>query len=453
MRQDHDIARRLRTWALGSALGLAAAVAQPGMAQPLAAPPAAGASTPGSELTIFHVVFGPGDMIWEKFEHNALWVHDPVQGTDHVYNYGAFDFDQPGYWGRFVRGDWLYWLAVSDISNTIYAYQFVYDRSIVAQELNLTPAQRARLRDFLEWNAHPENREYYYDYYYDNCSTRIRDAIDYALDGRLRAATEDSLTGTSFRWHSDRLVADDPAVLTGLLVGLGGRADREINAWEEMFLPGKVQEQLRRLEVPDEQGRRVPLVAEERVIHEAASREPVRSEPPRWGVWYLLAGAVLGAAFVGLARRAPGSRAARYAFAGLTGLWAAFVGTAGLLLAFLWAFTNHTIAHANENLLQFNPLMLTLVVLVPALAFGARWAARPALVLVGVVLALSVLGLLLSMLPGFDQANLPLIALALPAHLGLARAALTLSRRYEPTPAPAPSRQRRATRRRGAPAR
>jgi hypothetical protein len=91
-------------------------------------------------------------------------------------------------------------------------------------------------------------------------------------------------------------------------------------------------------------------------------------------------------------------------------------------------FTNHTVAHANENLLQFNPLLLALIPLAPALAFGARWAVRPAMVLTAAVVAMSVLGLLLKALPAFGQANLSMIALALPAHLGLGWAVYRLAR-------------------------
>jgi hypothetical protein len=400
-------------------------------------------ATPGSELTVYHVTMGPGDMVWEKFEHNAIWIHDPVRGTDHVYNYGAFDFDEPGYWGRFIRGYWRYWLDVSDIHRTVYIYRDFLNRSVYAQELNLTAAQRADLRDFLEWNALEENRYYFYDYFLDNCSTRIRDALDRVLGGRLRLATGDSLTGTTYRWHSDRLVADDVGTLTGLRVGLGPGADREINAWEEMFLPGKVRELLHRTQVPDEQGRMVPLVRQEMTLYEAVGRAPVRAMAPGWTGWYLLVGVVLGGLFAALGYGATRSRAARFGFAGASALWAAFLGTGGLILAFLWAFTNHAVAYRNENLLQLNPLALTLVLLVPALAFGARWAARPALAMMAVVAGLSVLGVLISPLPWFAQVNGSIIALVLPTYLGLLWATYTLSRAAgSAAPAPPTSRQR-----------
>lgn len=409
-----------RLWRLALVLVLALGVA-PAAAQPAGppAPAAPGGDEPGAELVVGVITMGQGDLVYELFGHNAIWVHDPVAGTDRVYNYGVFDFDSPGYWSRFVRGDWLYQLAVEELSRTLYAYEY-FNRSVRVQVLNLTPAKKRELRDFLEWNALPENREYLYDYYRDNCSTRVRDVLDRVLGGALSAATRGVPTGTSYRSHSERLIAGDRASYTGLLVGLGPAADREIDAWEEMFLPFKVEEQLRRLEVTDAAGRRVPLVQREATLFEAMGRAPVRAEPPRWLHWYLLAGLALGGGVVLLGRAAPRSRAARLGLSLAGGLWGALLGVFGMVLLALWTATNHQIAYRNENLLQINPLALGLIVLLPALLFGARWAARPARLLALGLAACSLLGLLLKALPPFDQHNYAVIAFALPVHLALA---------------------------------
>ncbi|HEV2149518.1 MAG TPA: DUF4105 domain-containing protein [Longimicrobiaceae bacterium] len=414
---SHTLRAPLRRALTVFALVLAALAPAPLAAQ--AAPAPSAGAAPGSELDVFLVTMGQGDMVWEKFGHNAIWIHDPVAGTDYVYNYGLFDFNSPGYWQRFLKGNWLYELGVSDIDRTMYQYRH-FNRSVQAQELNLTPAQKAELQAFLEWNARPENREYLYDYYRDNCSTRIRDVIDRVIGGRLRAATMGEPTGTTYRWHSERLIAEDRPAYFGLLGGLGPAADRPIDAWEEMFLPGKVQEQVRTVRVPDESGRMVPLVAAEHTLFTAVGREPERAEPPFWLPWYLLAGLALGGALAGLGSAARRSRAARAGFAALGGFWSLVSGVGGALLLALWTLTNHQIAYRNENLFQFDPLSLALVVLVPALALGARWAARPARVLALTVAALSVAGFVLQALPGLDQVNGTMIAFTLPVHLGLA---------------------------------
>src|SRR5690554_5481762 len=92
---------RLRAMALAAVAAGAVAVVAPADA---AAQPPAAASEPGSELAIYLVTMGPGDAVWERFGHNALWVHDAATGQDLAYNYGMFDFDEPGYLRNFIRG-------------------------------------------------------------------------------------------------------------------------------------------------------------------------------------------------------------------------------------------------------------------------------------------------------------------------------------------------------------
>lgn len=385
----------------------------PAHASGQASPPA------GEELSVFLLTMGQGDLVWEKFGHNAIWIHDPVSGTDLVYNYGVFDFDSPGYWGRFVRGDWIYQLAVGTVGETLAAYRY-FDRTVVAQELNLSAAQKAELRDFLEWNARPENREYLYDYYADNCSTRLRDVLDRILGGGIRAQTAGAPTSTTYRWHSRRLIASDRLAYAGLAAGLGPAADRPISRWEEMFLPEKLMERVREVRV-ERGGELQPLVLREMVLYEAASREPVRDEPPSWLGWFLLLGVAVGALVVALGEATRrGSRAARFSLASLAALWGLVIGTGGLMLLGLWTLTNHTIAHANENLLHFDPLALGLALLVPATAYGARWAAAPAWWVAMTVAGISVLGFAAQLLPGLDQVNGEIIALLLPVHLAVA---------------------------------
>lgn len=383
------------------------------------------ATTDPVELQIFLVTMGQGDEVWEKFGHNAIWIHDQAQGTDWVYNYGVFDFNSPGYWGRFVKGDWIYQLAVADIYQTLRAYRY-YDRTVTAQELDLTPAEARELQTFLEWNARPENSEYLYDYFRDNCSTRVRDVLDQVLGGALYQATADVPTNTTYRWHSHRLVQGDVATYSGLSLAMGPASDRPISRWEEMFLPMKLQERVRELQVADSAGNLRPLVKTEQVLYEATQRAP---EPlivaPVMGR-YLLVGCALGALLLLLAWGGAGQGwwrgAARAGFALVAGGWALLSGGFGVLLAALWSMTNHSISYYNENLLQVTPLVLPLALLLPALVFGARWARRPALWLSGAVALSSGIGLLAQLLPWFDQANGDIIALALPSNLALAAA-------------------------------
>ncbi|MBA3258222.1 MAG: DUF4105 domain-containing protein [Gemmatimonadales bacterium] len=376
----------------------------------------------GSHLTVYLMTMGPGEQVWERFGHNAIWIHDPVAGTDQAYNYGLFDLGQEDFLPRFVRGEMWYWMAGFPAER--YVQSYVRDnRSVWLQELELPPEARHELQEFLRRNELPENRFYHYDYYRDNCSTRVRDAIDRVIGGRIASQTGDSPAGTTYRFHTQRLNTNDPPIFTGLLLALGEGVDRPISVWEEMFLPLAMREHLRRVTVAGPGGAPVPLVKSERTLFESTAPPPPAA-PPRWLHWYLSLGVALGAAVAGLGafRR---NRAARLGFAVLIATWGLAVGLAGVVLAGLWGFTDHVMAHRNENLFQVNPLALALVVLGP-LAAGGR-AVRQARAVAIALAGLAVLGLVLQVLPGLDQVNGAIIALALPMHLGIAMALRRLS--------------------------
>ena len=430
---------RVRSRILLAALSLSAALAPAALPAQAGAPPLAVDARNAPPPRVVLLTMGPGSAVWERFGHNAIWVQDPATGIDHAFNYGMFDFAQENFLANFIRGRMEYWMEPFDARRMMGFYQ-QQNRTIWAQELNLTPRQAVALRDFLLWNARPENRLYRYDYYRDNCSTRVRDALDRVLGGVLQAASDSAPAGTTYRWHTARLTgvgAGDVPIYTALMGGLGPAADRPISKWEEMFLPEKLRDGVRAARVRDASGRLVPLMRSERVIYEA-TRPAERAAPPRWTLGYLLAGVALAAVLALLAVRARRSGAARFGFSAVAALWLLFAGTGGVVLAGLWAFTDHAIAYGNENLLQLSPLALPLVLLLPCLAYGARWAARWAVWLSLAVAALSLLGLALQAIPGLDQVNGPIVALALPANLSLAWCARRLAGWAHGRAAPAP---------------
>jgi Domain of unknown function (DUF4105) len=383
---------------------------------------------PGSHLTVYLMTMGPGRRVWERFGHNAIWIHDPDSGTDQAYNYGLFDFRQQNFLLRFIRGQMWYWMEGFPAERYIQTY--VRDnRSVWIQELNLPASARLELDQFLRWNERPENRFYHYDYYLDNCSTRVRDAIDRVIGGRIKAATERLPTGTTYRFHTLRLTANDLLVYTGLLLALGQGTDRPISAWEEMFLPMEVREHIRRVTLPGPDGVAVPLVKSERTLFESTAASPPDT-PPNWWPGYLLVGLMIGGAALGFSRgvgRVPGSG---WALGALVSVWALLGGLGGVVLAGMWGFTDHVMAYRNENLFQANPVSLLLVPVLPMARWRAGWI-RPAAVVAGALAALSVLGLVLKLVPGFHQLNGEVIALALPAHAGIALALRHLASRAQ----------------------
>ena len=415
MRHTHSTYRApgaRAAFACALAATLAGAIAPPLAGQRPAAPPERGA-----ELTISLVTMGQGDAVYERFGHNAIWVHDTLRHTDRQYNYGLFDFRQENFILRFVQGRMLYAMGGLDAASSMADYA-AHDRSIWVQELNLTPAQRADLRDFLVWNARPENRNYRYDYYLDNCSTRVRDALDRVLGGRIRAATDTVPAGTTFRFHTARLTTNDPLMFTGLMLGLGEPVDRPISRYEEMFLPLAFREHIRSIRVPGPGGAEVPLVRSEETVY-LSTTPGSPAAPPFWLPAYLLIGAALGGLFWYCGAHLQRSAGARAALAAAGGLWSLLAGLAGVILAGLWLFTDHSAAYRNENLFQFSPLALPLVALLPLTAYGRVRARRAARTLAMLLVGLGIAGILFKLVPGTRQVNGMLIALALPANLGL----------------------------------
>ena len=386
-------------------------------AAPCAARAQSAAREPGSELIVYHVIMGPGDAVWEKFGHNALWIRDTVAGTDVAYNWGVFDFTADDFIPRFLKGSMRYWVEAYPTRPMLDAYVHA-NRSIWTQELALTPAEKNALREFVQWNVREENRYYTYDYYRDNCSTRVRDALDRVLGGRLRAASDTVPTETTYRWHTRRLTQGLPLIYAGIDIMLGQPTDRPISQWEEMFLPMRLQHHLRDFALVEEDGSLRKLVVDERALF-TAERAPEPTEPPRSLPVFLAIGLAIAALIVLTARQASGGgRLSRLAAAGDVVIWPALFGIAGSLLLATWLFTNHDAAFPNENLLQLSPLALVLAVVAPVALRRGRWQ-RGAVMLATIIAGSSVAGLVLQLTPWFDQANGETIALALPVNLAL----------------------------------
>lgn len=382
--------------------------------------PRTAAAEPGDELTVYVLTFGPGDHAFFKFGHDAIWIHDesaprsvPIK-RDAVYNWGTFAFGDPALIPKFVQGRFMYWLSKQTIGLTVRLYQ-AENRSVVAQELNLTAAQKRELRDMVEENAKPENKHYKYDYYRDNCATRVRDVVDRVLGGKLKEASQAPATMT-WRQHTLRLTQGDAVLSMALTVVMGSVIDKPLNQWEEMFLPAYVQEGMRRVKVPGPGGTEVPLVKSEKELTHS-TRPPVPAEPPSWLIWNLVAGALIGGGVLLSARSARRSLGARVGLGALLFL-IGFLCILGCLFVFVWIGTDHEVGWHNENILQLAPWGVALM----GLCFGAARlrprAVRRARLVVTAALAASALGLVWKVLPWMRQDNYWIIAFALPMWAG-----------------------------------
>jgi hypothetical protein len=285
----------------------------------------------------------------------------------------------------------------------------------------LTPAQKESLNEFLLWNLREENKYYRYDYYLDNCSTRLRDALDRVLGGAIRAATDSSHTVLTYRRESVRLTDGDKPVQTGIDIALGRPADRPLTPWESFFIPMRLRDGLRDVTVPaGPGGAQVPLVSDERDIPPLPGMHvvPELQSSPRM-IWRLLPiGVVLAALVVALRIMAISRRGAAWGLALFGMVWSLLCGVLGVILILMWTATLHKFWAWNENLLQLSPLSLALVALIP-MSWLARKQERTARLAAFAILAVAVAGALLAVVPG-GQENRAIVALFLPVHLALA---------------------------------
>jgi len=144
------------------------------------------ASLMGSQMGVFAytdsakvslLTCSPGSELYSKFGHSAIRVYDPYEGTDIVFNYGLFDFNTPNFYLKFIRGKLPYQLGIQRFYNFMWDYQSE-GRKVVETPLMLDLAAQRKLLDFLEYNYRPENRQYPYDFFFDNCASRIRDVVE-----------------------------------------------------------------------------------------------------------------------------------------------------------------------------------------------------------------------------------------------------------------------------------
>ena len=345
------------------------------------------------------VTYGPGNIYWERFGHNAIWLREPVAGIDHTFNFGFFDFEQQDFMLRFAQGRMLYFAVAQPAAREFEFYRNA-NRSIRLQKLNLNPDQYQRLRNYLLEEIKPENRDYRYDYYLNNCSTRVRDALDIALEGALSERSKKLPADFNFRDQTRRLTQMQFWYYLGLELALGFPADHSISRWEEMFIPMVVAAEIATM--PSlENAQNQALVASDEMLFTTTAPAAPTQPGSTWCRYFVLGLLVSVLAWLS------GRFLPLPWLAGLCHAWLLVNATSGFILAALWWLTDHQVAGNNANLLLLNPLLI--LALLPSLK---RFSTLLLTTGVG-------LNLILLLLPG-HQYNLDALALLAPVNLSVA---------------------------------
>ncbi|MDR2758715.1 MAG: DUF4105 domain-containing protein [Spirochaetaceae bacterium] len=378
----------------------------------------------GDYLTLKIAVMGPGDELYFWWGHIALIVEDTVSGQSRFYDYGLFSFKSNHFFVNFALGRLLYSCGVSPTDININNY-IKTNRDVTIYTLDLPAIQKEAVWSFVEQNVLPENRDYYYHHFKDNCATRIRDIIDLATDGQFKERFIHAPGRFTLRQHVRRHTWFSPFFDWFLNFLMGQDIDTPITVWEEMFLPAEIGNRIQDFRYIDPFGEERMLVASTENLYRAVNRPAVLDKPRRQWIRELFLGIFIAAALVFLFWLRKVKPKTGRVLLGLTqSFLGLFFGIAGVLLFFMTFFTNHDYTYHNSNFLYVNPLILAAVPLGIKVARGrdqkkclfSEWLLKG---LWTYVFLGGILSMVIKLFSGFYQQNQVTQALVLPFALVL----------------------------------
>jgi hypothetical protein len=190
-----------------------------------------------SDLKISILTCAHGKEIYASFGHCAFRAQCPSKRIDRVYNYGTFNYNQPLFVLKFVRGFLDY--AVSSYDYNYFCIEYLSEkREVREQVLNLSADEAQAVYDFLEWNALEKNRYYKYNFLEDNCATRIRDVLKNSCGNNL--IYPDTTYAFTLRQAIDERIEEMPWFRFGITLLMGLPVDQKATAMTAMFLPDYV---------------------------------------------------------------------------------------------------------------------------------------------------------------------------------------------------------------------
>ena len=291
----------------------------------------------------------PGNEIYSLFGHSALRIKNPINGQDLVVNWGLFEFSESqfqfGY--DFAKGRLKYYMGIQLMSNFITEYRRS-KRGIREQVLNLSNQEKYKIIQLLEENYKPENRKYKYEFFYDNCSSRLRDVIKKVFGENINFYQSPKSNKFTFRETIHLYLESFPWLKLGIDLVLGKKIDKLVSNENLMFLPLNVEEIFDKSLV-ENNGSIKNLVKSKNTLIESFEN---KNKPNNIGFysWILLATTILLIVFK---------------LDKALGIWSSLnlfiIGLLGIVLVFMWIGTDHNATKMNFNLLWASPFHFILI--------------------------------------------------------------------------------------------
>jgi hypothetical protein len=286
----------------------------------------------------------PGEDLYAQFGHSAIRITDTLSGQDLVFNYGLFDFNTPGFYVKFIRGKLPYQLGIQRFDAFLNAY-IEENRQCRELEINLNEKERLALINFLSVNYLPENREYPYDFFFDNCATRIRDI----LENKFQANYPDTslVKKASFRHFLAQYVGQNSWINVGFYLILGLPADAIATFRDEMFLPDYLEKHLENAFLSGQ------LLAKNKITI-------LYQNQPEKSVSFLPSPILISCLLFFIALIFTFYHTKRWTKIFDT-VFFSLISLSGMLFVFMWVGTDHFVTHKNMNLLWANPLYILVI--------------------------------------------------------------------------------------------
>ena len=291
-----------------------------------------------SHIRVSLLTCTPGNELYSIFGHSALRVTDSSSVSDIVFNYGTFNFDDPGFYIKFIRGKLLYYVSTADFDSFKFEYQST-NRGMTEQVLNLNAAQKIELLHFVYNNAKEQNRYYQYDFFLDNCTTRLRDIIvkyktNYPplkpvmpANTRFRQAIHEYLDKGGKYWSK-----------LGIDLLLGAPTDAVMTTAQSEFLPDNLMKAL------DSSNQNHQLVVSTSTLYSFTPDTNKQSFFTPMVVFSILLILIVVISF-------SRNKKAIIFLNGFDGLLFFLTGALGILFVFMWTDTDHSMVKNNFNLI------------------------------------------------------------------------------------------------------
>ncbi len=287
----------------------------------------------------------PGKELYSSFGHSAFRVTDSTRAYDLVFNYGTFDFYDPDFYEKFVKGKLLYFVSIDSLNGFLEEYDY-FKRGVTEQSINISCPEKQKLVAALFENAKEENKYYRYDFNYDNCTTRLRDMLEKAVGDTLDTKNIVPHPGsTTFRHliHSYLDRGGQQWSKFGIDILLGSPIDKKITNREAMFLPNYL---LMAFDSSALNGQ--PVVGEKKVLLNYFDAYKTKSRITPFLVFGIL---FLIVAVVSFLTRSKWS----LFFKVFDFFFFLTLGIIGIVILFMWFATDHAMTRDNFNLLWAFP--------------------------------------------------------------------------------------------------